>query len=77
MIIRMRIWITILALALCGCTPVLQQKVKQERADEARYDAEAHARDRVNQCSQAALPGTLEHMNCVLGRPSDPSPKPP
>ena len=64
-------------LLLCGCTPAVQQKLKQEQADEAAYGAQAQEQAAAQHCSQL-LPGTTEHMTCMLaasksaGAPSKP-----
>ena len=52
-------------LLLCGCTPALQQKLKQERTDEAAYGDRSREHAAAEHCSQM-LPGTPEHMACML-----------
>ena len=59
------IWISASVLLLCGCVP-LQQKLKQEHADQAKYNLESHERAAADRCSQAATPGTTQHMECRL-----------
>ena len=60
-----------LSLALCACVPAA--RLKQDQADQARFNAQLQERDRNEKCSQTAMPGTPEHMACRLGASAAPS----
>lgn len=53
------------AFLLCACVPA--QKLSQEQGDQARLNAQLQERAADEKCSQAAMPGTPEHMACRLG----------
>ena len=53
------------ALLVCGC--VSPQKIQKTGADQARLNAELKERESAGKCSEAAMPGTVEHMECRLG----------
>ena len=73
---RMRwIWLIASALLLCGCTPSLQQKVRKEQVDEAAYNTQSRERESAERCSQM-LPGSSEHMVCMLAASKPSSAKP-
>lgn len=59
-------------LILCGC--VSPQKIQQEGADQARLNAELKERESADKCTEAAMPGTPEHMECRLGIAGGPPP---
>jgi starvation-inducible outer membrane lipoprotein len=52
------------ALILCGC--VTPAKIKQAQEDKARYDQESKERAAYDQCTQQAMPGTLQHFACRM-----------
>jgi hypothetical protein len=54
------------ALLLCGCTPVFQQKLQKEQADEGAYNTQAREQAAAQRCS-AMVPGSTAHMTCMLG----------
>ncbi len=60
------------AFFLCGC--VSPQKIQKEGADQARLNAELKERESAEKCSEAAMPGTPEHMECRLGIAAAPPP---
>ena len=53
------------AFLLCGC--VSPQKIQKEGADQARLNPELQERESADKCTNAAMPGTPEHMECRLG----------
>jgi outer membrane murein-binding lipoprotein Lpp len=54
------------SLILCGC--IAPQKIQKTQADAAEVEAQSRARADYERCSQQAMPGTPEHLACVLGR---------
>jgi outer membrane murein-binding lipoprotein Lpp len=53
-------------LVLCGC--IAPQKIQKTRADAAEVRAQARARADYEQCTQQAMPGTPEHLACLLAK---------
>jgi hypothetical protein len=62
----MRWMVPVVLLVLCGCTPSIQQKFQKEQADEYSYGTQSRERAAAQQCSKM-IPGTTEHMTCMLG----------
>jgi outer membrane murein-binding lipoprotein Lpp len=55
-----------LILCLAGC--VSPQKIDKTRADMDTFNAERQARDANQQCSETAMPGTVEHLACRMAK---------
>jgi hypothetical protein len=56
----------VLLFVLAGC--VDPRKVEKTQADAATFNAQRQARDANQECSQTAMPGTVEHLNCRLAK---------
>lgn len=51
-------------LLLSGCAS--PQKIKQTEQDAARYRAEESEKAAYDQCTEQAMPGTLQHFACRM-----------
>ncbi|HWC63331.1 MAG TPA: hypothetical protein VG501_06900 [Rhizomicrobium sp.] len=58
--------LVVLLIVLAGC--VDPRKIEKTQADAAAFNAQRQARDANEQCSQTAMPGTVEHLNCRLAK---------
>jgi hypothetical protein len=55
---------------LAGC--ISPQKIEKTRADATTFAVERQARDANQQCSETAMPGTVEHLTCRLAKTKNP-----
>ena len=55
-----------ITLLLAGC--VSPQKIEKTQEDAQTFAAERQARDANQQCSETAMPGTVEHLACRLAK---------
>lgn len=62
-------WMAMGALLLSGC--VSPQKLQKTQTDAAQFDAALQARRSNEQCSETAMPGTIQHLSCRMSKTND------